>query len=538
MIVFPAASLTWMLIRSLLTPGIIGPFAGLAAQLVPATTPFVAVLWHHTHVTAPAATVTSRYPTMGTNPGRVADGNSHYCFGDVDPHTGATSASPPMASMAAGGVLTPEDVMMERRIAWFVALSFAAANVYYFHRWVFRYSNDGTSPTYTNTPFAWQAGKYVLLVVAACVMWSWVTWSARSNRPWWHIPYRSTARFAPILTGLTAYSLVILAQATPGMSSVRELVPMIFFVPIILLLPVAPLTTEGLTVYRNVGVALIGYHVMFTAVQVSYYLVNDRLPALAYSGSLVRFGGGLDDPNGFGVMVVLPILLTVTMWRDFRRKWLASGFLSVLLVLLFLALSFSAVAGCLAGLLALAPITRRPRLLVGVLITAGVTTMLALSSSYMRGVIRDKSKSARSRFDFGGGSRAGLTDFLGDLTVPRLLFGAPRDNVTSENSYVKVLANFGIIGLAALVILVVIAFRRSLAAAREARGRDQLTTSRLFEALAAYIVAFSVAGLGVPYFLVFPANMLFWLVAMLAALGQQIFARQSMPRASVGDAGQ
>jgi hypothetical protein len=443
-----------------------------------------------------------------------------------------------MVRMATASVLAPEEVATERRIAWFVALSFAAGNVYYFHRWVFRYSSAGTSPTYANTPFAWQVGKYVLLVMAACAMWSWVAWSARSNRPWWRIPYRSTAGFASILAGSAAYSLVIVALAVRGAPSARELASMIFFVPIILLMPVAPVTAMSLAVYRNVGFALVAYHVVFTAVQVGYYLVADRLPALAYSGGLVRFGGGLDDPNGFGVMVVLPILLTVTMWRDFRREWWAFGFLALLLVLLFLPLSFSAVAGCLAGLLALAPITRRPRLLVGVLIAAGATTLLALNSGYMRGVIRDKSESAWSRLDFdGNGSRPGLTDFLSDLTVPRLLFGAPRDDVVSENSYVQVLANFGVIGLVALVVLVVIAFRRSLATAREARQRDQLTTSRLFEALAAYIVAFSFASLGIPYFRVFPANMLFWMVAMLAALGPQIFARQSMQLAPVGDAG-
>lgn len=416
---------------------------------------------------------------------------------------------------------------MERRVAWFVALTFFVSNLYYFHRWAFRYSSSGTSPTYADTPFTWQVGKYVLLVAAAVAMWAWVVWNGRAAGPWWHVPYRSTGRFAAILAGVTVYAGVVVAVAVRGAPNVRELVSMVFFVPIVLLLPVGSMTSVSFRIYRNVGLALVGYHVVFTAVQVSFYLVADRLPALAYAGGLVRFGGGLDDPNGFGIMVVLPILLTVTLWADFGRRWWAFGLLAVLLGLLFLPLSFSAIAGCAAGLLALAPITRRPKVLIGVLAAAGATLLLGLTSSYIRGVVEAKSKSAWSRLDFDGTRRRpGISDFLGDLTVPRFLFGAPRDDVVTEIGYLSLFANFGVVGLVAVIVLMVIAFRRALATARGARESGQLTMARLFEALAAFIVAFGVASFGIPYFGVFPANMLFWLVAMVCALGPHVLDRQ------------
>ncbi len=71
----------------------------------------------------------------------------------------------------------------------------------------------------------------------------------------------------------------------------------------------------------------------------------------------------------------------------------------------------------------------------------------------------------------------------------------------------------------------VIAFRGALATARGARESGDPTTARLFEGLAAFIVAFAVASFGIPYFGVFPVNMLFWLVAMVSALGPHLLAR-------------
>ena len=63
-------------------------------------------------------------------------------------------------------------------------------------------------------------------------------------------------------------------------------------------------------------------------------------------------------------MLVLPILLTFTMWRSFSGWWWAMILLAVSLSSLFLTLSYSAAAGLVVGLLALAPITRRARIML------------------------------------------------------------------------------------------------------------------------------------------------------------------------------
>jgi O-antigen ligase len=258
-------------------------------------------------------------------------------------------------------------------------------------------------------------------------------------------------------------------------------------------------------------------------VQVLWYFVWDRLPALAYAGGLVRFGGGLDDPNGFGVMTVLPILLVITMWREFRRWQHAAGLLAALAVMAFLTLSFSTAAALMAGLLALAPIMRRPRILLGVLGGVLLAAALALTSGYVRGVIDAKSRSAWGRLDLHGkNGRPGLADHLGDLDVVSLLFGAPRTRVVTEIGYVEVFANFGLIGLALLTAALVVALRRGVFTAQAARATGDLRIARLYEGLSAYLVAFSVGSLGIPYFGVMPVNLVFWVVAVLAALGPHL----------------
>lgn len=405
-------------------------------------------------------------------------------------------------------------------MAWGVALLVITLNVYYAHRWLLRVSDSGTSPTYASTPFGWQLGKYLLIAAFAGSMWAWLWWRALPDRPWWRIPYQPTGGVAALFALFGAYGSLVILATMQGAPHVRELVPIIAAVPIVLLVPAGFVTVTSFNIYRRAGLLLVGYHAMFTAVQVFWYLAWGRLPALGHAGRLVRFGGGLDDPNGFGMMTVLPIVLVVTMWREFRRWQQAAGLLAVLAVMAFLTLSFTTAAALVAGLLALSAIMRRPRILVAVLGGALAAAVLALSSGYVRRVIDAKSPSALGRLDLRGRpGRPGLAEHVGDLNPVSLLFGSPRSKVVTEIGYVEVFANFGVLGLGVLVAVIVLSVRRGVWTARTARAAGDLTTARLYEGLSASLVAFAVGNLGVPYFGVVPVNLLFWLVAVLLAVG-------------------
>ena len=428
-----------------------------------------------------------------------------------------------------------EPTVPDRRVALWVATVFVGANVYYFHRYAFRYNSDDTSPTYVDTPFVWQAAKYVLVLAAASVAWAW-TWrvvrtpNRRSMTVWRDFDVRPTGGFAPLMLTFVVYAALITAAVSPSNNNFGDLIAVWFFLPVVLLVAVASLGRLSFVVYGWAGVGLIGYHVAFSALQLVMFVAFDRLPALAYENGLTRFGGGLDDPNGFGVMVVLPLLLGVAMWSSFPKRWLVVVALAVLAGLLFLTLSFSAAIGCIAGFVALAVLTRHGKLLGAIAATLLVFMAVGWAWGYTRGVIDDKMDSALSRFDLGGsGNQAGMTDFFADSSVFSFVFGDPGTSYRSENSYLLLLTNFGLVGLALVVALAIVAFGRGLITARRARAAESLELARLYDGLLAFMVAFAVASLGVPYFEVFPVNMLFWIVAVLAAMGPNVCA-SSEPR--------
>jgi hypothetical protein len=423
---------------------------------------------------------------------------------------------------------TVEPTVFERRIALWVATALFAANVYYFHRYAFRYNNDETSPTYTDTPFFWQATKYFLMFAATALAWASAWWAVRtpgrrSFAVWRDFDVRPTGGFAPLMGALLLYGALITLTVSPSNDNFGNLIGVWFFLPIVLLVVVAPLGRPSFTVYGWAGVGLIGYHVVFSAQQLLLFVALDRLPALAYENSLTRFGGGLDDPNGFGVIVVLPMLLCVAMWSSFPKRWPVVAVFSVLGVLLFLTLSFSAAIGCIAGFVVLAVLTRRGKLLAAIGATLAVFVAIGRVWSYTRSVIEDKMESALTRFDFGGaGDQAGISDFFSDFSLVHFVFGDPGTSYRSENSYLLILTNFGLIGLGLVIALVIVAFRRGVVTAHQARAKQSVELARLYEGLLAFMVAFAVASIGVPYFEVFPVNMLFWTVAVLAAMGPNV----------------
>lgn len=414
-----------------------------------------------------------------------------------------------------------EELTSARALAWWVGLAFLGSNLYYAHRWLFRYNSSSTSLTYTDTPFVWKATKYVLLAAVTMALSGWLVWQhRRSSR---------TTRFEMIPSGglvplAGAWFLLLAGSATfafcAGYSSAR--VSTFAFLPIVLALSLAVPTPAAGRLAAHLGIGLITYHAVFTAVQLGFFLVEDRLPALASGkGSLNRFGGGLDDPNGFAMIMVLPVLLTVTLWHSFPRPWMSSALAAVCCAMLALAISFSAIIGLFVGLLVLPPLIGRMRLLIWITVGGAVVGTGLLAVPYARKVVSLKKESALKRLDLGGGE-LGLEGYLDELTGWKLLFGAPGQRVISENGYVLVFTGFGLIGLIGLVAAISVGLHQGWVTVRRARAAGLETTRRTFEALTAYVVAVSVASLGVPYFRVFPTNMLFWTVLVVVALGPAV----------------
>ncbi len=393
-------------------------------------------------------------------------------------------------------------------VSWFAMGVFAAANVYYFHRWFFRYSSSSTSPTYEDTPVSWKVGKYVLMAlavtIAATVAWRRSAIDRSSLRLLSDGPWRWMVAFVVYVGALSLVGVAIDDDAA-------GLVSWYFFVPAVLLWALSQPGRGSLVVIARVGVGLIVYHACFVVMQIVAYVAFDRVPALSYRNGLLRFGGGLDDPNGFGVLAVLPLLLVIATLRSFQRRWLAGVLVAVTAAMVAVPASFTALVAAVVGLAALAPIRRQCRILVAVAAGASAIGALLMAIPYIRTTVERKSQSARRRFDLDGSSiDNGIGEYVSDASWFEFIVGSPGSDVSTENSYVAAFTEFGLIGVIIVVGAVVVSVRGGAASAHAARNAGDVHLARVLEGTTAFLVAFAVAALGVPFFEVFPTNMAFW----------------------------
>ena len=200
-------------------------------------------------------------------------------------------------------------------------LAVCFCTVYQSYRYPLQMNSSGTSPTYSDTPMMFQLTKSIV-VLLLCVISIVCT-------PRRFLPFRKW-----VLAGLvTCMSFYPLFKALFDESGDKASCLDVAFWPLaalILALSARMVTVEALDRYFRF---LFFYAIASTAIEVFLFLTIGRLPALAYSESfVVRFGGFLDDPNGF------PVLLYMLMgWAYYRhsgaKRLLAEGALVICILL-------------------------------------------------------------------------------------------------------------------------------------------------------------------------------------------------------------
>lgn len=174
------------------------------------------------------------------------------------------------------------------------SIGFISLLVYDFHRYIFQYNSEGTSPTYTNTPTVWKLGKYLLVPIILGIYFATLSYSNKTNK--WFLPIYSLVIFillVNVLNGVlygefntdeTGYCFWFLVMIPYWFSPNSVFTTKINYHKLI--------TWSAIILYISNGIA------------VGNYYLNGRLPALGYEGGLVRFGGFWDDPNAFGIICV------------------------------------------------------------------------------------------------------------------------------------------------------------------------------------------------------------------------------------------
>jgi hypothetical protein len=177
---------------------------------------------------------------------------------------------------------------------------------YLSYRYPLQINSAGTSPTYSNTPFFLQVGKYVI-ALCACLFLI-ITRNLRFNR--------SDDFFASTLSLFV--NIVLLAESLQynNYKLIEAFIwPLFSFV---IAIYTRQFSYETVDRYIN---RLFLISLTCEVVEVLLFMKFGRLPALAYKELIsVRFGSFLDDPNGFAGLNFLFLGWAYNI-RSYFKRW-------------------------------------------------------------------------------------------------------------------------------------------------------------------------------------------------------------------------
>ena len=372
------------------------------------------------------------------------------------------------------------------RIFYYIeCISFYLFNFYYVYRYILKYNSTGTSPTYSNTPVPFKAGKYIIaaIIIVALVIFI--------------LKFHKRIAIGTAEAALVIFAIILLVKSLYQRYFLNLYKMFMFVIP-----------AYGVTYmdtgfdrdiskwYKNVLI----YHIIYSAIQVFLYFAYNRLPALAYYGGLVRFGGGLDDPNGFSIFLIVPLcyLICNLIENGLKGKWLLLVILVIALELLTFSLS-GYVATAIAALAIMIRYRRSIRLLAAEIL---VVSLLIFAVFHYREVILQtieyKRGSAIAHMDFMAIRYSSLNEFI---------FGSAK-YIFSESYYSIVAINYGFGALVALLFFELSIIYYAYKNYMKDKGITALT-------ILVYLIGVSASQLGIAYFVVLPVNYLYFLAVFM-----------------------
>lgn len=235
-------------------------------------------------------------------------------------------------------------------ITWFVCCNLLLALYYDWFRYPFQIGDSGTSPTYKDTPAWISAGKYLIFLLFCFVILQSISRNRRLvhfHRPLCVLAYiylcmmGAAYGLACGLDKICGYSLFLaLPQTDLFKVPLDRFLSLSLFLIAATLLHIIPIKNiDFKPIYTVLRIGLFIY-LLADALQILLFVVAGRLPAEGFEGSiLVRFGGLMDKPNYFGILI--PLFFGVAI-RGHSRAFSKVLTITLLSVALVLTLSFTA----------------------------------------------------------------------------------------------------------------------------------------------------------------------------------------------------
>jgi hypothetical protein len=384
----------------------------------------------------------------------------------------------------------------------------------YGYRYILQVNDPRDSHLYRSTPTALSALKYEIFILF--VFYALFRFSRRpvllSQK------YRMLIQATGIGLMVLAAVLLVRISALPGVLGETllcavQLIPWmtsVFFIPLVVEREHS--ITQTLKTFERMSFWVIFPFWLTTVVLAAFGI---RYPALSYPGVLVRYGGIMDDPNGYACLCLLLLVLSVSI-RAGAWKWRAV----IYVVMLIGTLSLSGYAtGVLMYLCWLLVRLSRPGagLRLG-LVGAGITCVVALSVVPMLTTIFSLDEAINTISSIYSAKSGSASTHISDLvpnenvfedsSLVELLCGS---GGFSEDFYWRILANFGLMGLLTVVSIVLLWSYYALWRIRQWRY-----------SMGIWGIGVLVGSNGIAYLLLFPLSLIYW-----SALGLLICAGEN-----------
>jgi hypothetical protein len=367
------------------------------------------------------------------------------------------------------------------------------STAYLSYRYPLQINSSTTSQVYSDTPPSLQVAKFALIFITCCISAPFLFWK-RLNR---------LQAGILILTGIV-FSFPLF-KLLGGLES-RYLE--IAFWPLAALVLAMPLKNIDLRSVDKYLKVVFFFAIISDAVEVILFLLFGRLPALGWSGGFsVRFGGFLDDPNGFAAVLLL--LMGWSFYRFRGKTRLFMQFALVICLLLTQSLTALGFLGVLIVVVIFGRLIKKPLFILWVF--AGCAILIGLlqvthAFEVIGLIITLKSRSASDHLSIPWSS-------LVDRWTEWFLVGEPSYEFY-ESWWVSSLLSFGIVwyvGNLLLTFVLVYAVWRSYRSCRCEKEKAVLAGIFLF------CIYFVVGSANLPLPTIFPINFLFYLFCFLVS---------------------